>query len=374
MDNMESKLNNLPRKKLSRKADLAIKLKLYCLIWRKLISNFEWDFSFASLRPALATFLILIAVVIIPGYAYANDNITRGNFLYPVKRGLENIEINLPMPENQKVAIYEKLAERRLNEAEVLADQAGNDKPELIKDTLAEAANLKEKAEEKAKNSDIKNTIKANEIVTKSAERQTEKLSKVAQKVGIGSNDELIDSIALALDHVKTNKKEDHKFYNSFPEAEDATVTGTSTEDTGTGSSTSQKSHQTVIKKSQKKKINLSTRSEAERAITEVKENVTALKDSLTKDSYQPEEVEKLMDKLNTKINRSYQAIEENDFNKLNGLLDTTKALANNAKHFIHNENKSNNGKGKDKGQFQNSTSSNSFENADKKNGNKRNK
>lgn len=355
MDNIDFKLNNLPRKKLPRRVDWAIKSKLYFLMLQKKLALFsrQENFSPALLRPMMAAIIILLSVIIVPAYAYANDNITRGNWLYPVKRAVENIEMNLPASLPRQVATYEKMAARRLSEAEFLAAQNGLAQPDEIETAINDAVGLKAKAAAKSKEAENqKASDRVADIINESTERQAEKLAKIALHVGINSNEELVDTIAIALDDVKT-KKQDFKFVNNFPKADEVLIATTSDsglefieDTTGKQTATSVQSrpvHDPVSSSSNRNEkfrkatstAKIITRDEAEEAISGVKRSIDSLKDSLSVESFPEQDVRKLIDRLNNKLDRSYQAMELNDFDKLNGLLNSTWALTNNAKHFM---------------------------------------
>ena len=127
MDNLEKKLNNLPRARLRRRADLRIRFRLYAAILKKRLApekmRFSWNFR------ALAGSVLLLILIVVPGYAYAGVNVVPGDFLYPLKMKLEEIELSLAR-KKKKVEIYAELSAKRLAEAKVLAATIGKPKTE----------------------------------------------------------------------------------------------------------------------------------------------------------------------------------------------------------------------------------------------------
>lgn len=77
-------------------------------------------FSGNSFKFAVST-LVVILTFSTTSYAYTSDAVTEGSILYPVKRGIEQLQesILVQTPE-QKVEFYEKLADRRIRELEYL--------------------------------------------------------------------------------------------------------------------------------------------------------------------------------------------------------------------------------------------------------------
>ena len=59
--------------------------------------------------------VLLMLLIIVPGYAYASSSVTQGHLLYPVKTAIERVELNLSRTPEAQVKTYEKLAERRLS-------------------------------------------------------------------------------------------------------------------------------------------------------------------------------------------------------------------------------------------------------------------
>jgi hypothetical protein len=126
MDNLEKQLFNLPRPKMSLRADLKTKLKLYYLILIKSLSRFSNSLLSKNLALKRALIILLIIILLFSGtsiYAYTNNNITPGNAFYPLKRAVESVEKKLSLTDSSKVDTLEKFSERRLKEAVHLSNE-----------------------------------------------------------------------------------------------------------------------------------------------------------------------------------------------------------------------------------------------------------
>ncbi|MFA6417236.1 MAG: DUF5667 domain-containing protein [Patescibacteria group bacterium] len=131
MDNLEKILNNLPKNKLSRRADLKIKFQLYRLLVsaylkRLFIFNHELSFFNKGLVAAMVLVLIFSATSI---FAYASDSVVPGNIIYPLKKAVEKLEQNIAPSKTAKIAAYEKQSVRRLEEAVNLSQKNSSTTP-----------------------------------------------------------------------------------------------------------------------------------------------------------------------------------------------------------------------------------------------------
>ncbi|MDP2709266.1 MAG: DUF5667 domain-containing protein [bacterium] len=119
-DDLEKILTDLPKPKLSFKADFKIKYRLYWLILTEKTADF---FNLAPLKShALRNAVIISLIVIVASsgtslYAYSNGNITPGSGLYGLKRAVEKVEERAAQSASAKAAVWQKLSQRRLEEA-----------------------------------------------------------------------------------------------------------------------------------------------------------------------------------------------------------------------------------------------------------------
>ena len=134
-------LNNLPKHKLSARADFKLRLA----IRKKLITDqIQMPADFMVMKhfaPVAAAVVALFLIVAIPTYSYASSGVTYGHILYPVKETIEKVELALA-GEEEKVEKIEKFTARRLNEAEVLSQDYKEDNEALIA-TINKAVELK---------------------------------------------------------------------------------------------------------------------------------------------------------------------------------------------------------------------------------------
>jgi Rad3-related DNA helicase len=163
---------------------------------------------------------------------------------------------------------------------------------------------------------------------------QKEKLNKIASFVGIEGDEELVENIAVAMDDIAG------KYYRSK---------GKKDEVIKNASSSSEKQE----KEKKEKKDNNDSLENIER-FTELKKNVKDLKDDLEGDNYDEMDIEVLFERLDKRIEDVKDGIESETPKNINGIINSTKALTNNAKHFIKKGNggdssQGNSGKGRGK-------------------------
>jgi len=121
MKNLENILKNLPKKQLAKKADALIRFRLI-----KLMINtrfLAWKSS-PLFMPAFRLTLIAFAILIIffPAFSYTNQNIVKGDVLYPVKRAMEKLEYLTAIDQVSKAEKSVKFSERRLDEAKKIEE------------------------------------------------------------------------------------------------------------------------------------------------------------------------------------------------------------------------------------------------------------
>lgn len=206
MHDIERQLNKLPKQRLSSVATIKIFFRMIVRIF----ANKFLSLGRMSLVPIAAVFLLLCLVIGIPGYAYASQGVVEGHYLYGLKRSMEEVELSLSFSSTAKIKTYEKIAERRLAEAEFLSDQVEGEEMEtsLIANAVNEVVKINNKIEEELEFikepdniSEIKNLIEV------SKEDQIETLSSVARKVGIQTEEQVVDAIAVVMDEIKKVNK-----------------------------------------------------------------------------------------------------------------------------------------------------------------------
>ena len=302
MDNLEKQLNNLPKKKLSMRADYSLRFKLYKAMWQKNIDMYVQYFSFKKHLPPLIAALVLISLTVgVPGYAYANENITSAHYLYGVKKAVEKIEFVFAFSEEKKQEKQEKFIAKRFNEAEILSQNTGSKKHDLaLVETINEAMELRKETAEK-------------EI------KEIQALTQIANTVGIKAEEEVLDVVAEALEAVKKAQldKEKKKNINNKPRVESQNIAAP----------------------------NASLQNnDIKQTINTIQNEIKKLNDDLENNGYLRQDIKILNKHLEKKIEKAKDAVEKNNINAAKGIINTTKALTNNAKHFLK-EKKNNNSK-----------------------------
>ena len=294
MDNLEKQLNNLPKKKLSMRADYSLRFKLFKAMWQKKADMYVQYFSFKRhLSPLIAVLVLISLIVGVPGYAYANENVTAVHYLYGVKKAVEKIELAFAFSEKDKQEKQEKFIARRLNEAEILSQNIGKEHNLALVETINEAMELKK---------EIK-------IIEKQEKKQIQTLTQIANTVGIKAEEEVLNTVAEALEMVKKTQpnKENKKNINNKPRVE-------------------------------------SQNNAIEQTINIIQDEIKKLNDDLENNGYHKEDVQMLNKRLEKKIEKAKDAVEKNNINAASAIINSTAALTNNAKHFLK-EKKNNNSK-----------------------------
>jgi hypothetical protein len=220
MDNLEKQLANLPQAKLSYWADRKIKCKLYAFIIGKNCRQFLGHFVLANvvLRRTLA--IAMIVIMIVGGtsfYAYANDSLTEGDVLYPLKRAVETVEKQVAFSQPAKIKTHEKLAERRLHEAALLSQADATAEPgrdseqmhERIKKSLDEAVAETGSAVEQAKaTGDDKTGPEAAERARDKEPKQSERLEAIAKNADLRHDEDLIKKVRETKEAMRQYRRE----------------------------------------------------------------------------------------------------------------------------------------------------------------------
>ena len=295
MSNLEKQLNNLPKKKLSMRVDYALRFKLYKAMRQKKVDMYVQYFSFKRhLSPLIAVLVLISLIVGVPGYAYANENVTAVHYLYVVKKAVEKIEFVFAFSEEDKQRKQEKFITRRLNEAEILSQNIDTEEHDLaLVETINEAMELRK---------EIK-------IIEKQENKQIQTLTQIANTVGIKAEDEVLDAVAEALEMVE--KAQPNK----------------------------EKKKILIINRARNCKI-----MSIEQTINIIQDEIEKLNDNLENNGYRNEDVQILNKRLQKKIEKAKDAVEKNNINAANAIINTATALTNNAKHFLK-EKKNNNSK-----------------------------
>lgn len=374
--NVEDKLNQIPKGRLSRKADLAIKYRLYSIIWKQRLSVLAAPLSSVKFTYVTVSILLLCLLAGVPGFAYADDKIVPGNWLYPVKQIVEKIEVAVPKPAEEQVKVYDKLATRRLSEAKILSEVKNIDQAKISR-TIEEAVNLNAEALMIASSVPAEAGIG----VEKTNNVQMENLNKVARNIGL-ENEKLTDTVAIAMEKFKLSRRtkaadqtqanEDESAADDSASADnyistttepniqtgdqtvEASSSGTKLEikNNWFGKSLNLKKNIKVKKDDNATSTAVSSSTPAENAanrekaekntrkddLKNLKNKIKKLPQELKKEKLDKKETDKLINRLEDKLKEAEKAAEQDNEDNYDELMRSAEALTNNAKNFIKKE------------------------------------
>jgi len=306
MDLLNKQLNRLPKSRMSFLKKLVLKYRLYSMHFEEFFGVlFEQKIKYVPV--ALVSLIFILSGV--PVYAYTSPKVNESHFLFPIKKEIEEIELKMADSDSEKIEKYEKFSERRLDEAELISKEIEDDDDRLaLSNTIKEAIELKTKAK------DISLAVGSgatddNEKSENSALKQREKLSNIALSVGIEEKEDLVEDIAVAID-----------FVSEEPESKKETKLGVASS--------------SLEKENSKNKENNNNANKSKADVLELKEKVESLKNDL-KEEYDEEDVKTLFERLDKRIETVNDALENEPEKNINGMVNSTKAITNNAKYFI---------------------------------------
>jgi hypothetical protein len=312
----------------------------------------------------------------VPGFAYADDKIVPGNWLYPVKQIVEKIEVAVPKPAEEQVKVYDKLATRRLSEAKILSEVKNIDQAKISR-TIEEAVNLNAEALMIASSVPAEAGIG----VEKTNNVQMENLNKVARNIGL-ENEKLTDTVAIAMEKFKLSRRtkaadqtqanEDESAADDSASADnyistttepniqtgdqtvEASSSGTKLEikNNWFGKSLNLKKNIKVKKDDNATSTAVSSSTPAENAanrekaekntrkddLKNLKNKIKKLPQELKKEKLDKKETDKLINRLEDKLKEAEKAAEQDNEDNYDELMRSAEALTNNAKNFIKKE------------------------------------
>jgi hypothetical protein len=310
------------------------------------LSGFNINLSARGrLRPVFVALVILVLVFsgTTSVYAYSSNQVTRVSILYPVKRGLENIESRFATTPVEKVQFHNKLAERRIAEAQFLSDTAaastsvtsasttGDTVPVRLQhenefnNTLSDADNEIDQANQQAGQiSDRTELDQSLALLSDSHLNDLNHLQTMAAQVGLEGDDRTTDNLALVLDNIKNHQQRIVRAISQFNGDLNQAGGGNSTDASSSEASSGGGGHAST------------TPGEASSSLTRVKGEINNLQTELSQGGrVSTKQIKQLTDRLNKRINQAENAMQAGDLNKFNGLLRATEALTNNGQHFL---------------------------------------
>lgn len=193
MEILEKKLNKLPKASLSKKADILINARLHKAMRQRKLEYIKSLFAF-NFKYATAAFVLVVLVFcsVVPGYAYASKDVTYGHKLYGIKKAVEDIELALSFNDLSKVKTYEKMIDKRLDEAKYLLENKTDEGENIIK-TVSDLNVLREEVNLFVTNVDIA------DFAAKKDEEQFIKLVEIAKTANNKKEASIVDETMLAI-------------------------------------------------------------------------------------------------------------------------------------------------------------------------------
>jgi len=346
MDKIFKQLNALPKFKLRRRAELKLRFRLIKIIWQKKY-RLSGDFIVVKhFAPAAAVFVALCLVIIIPTYSYASSGVTYGHVLYPIKQTIEKVELALASEPEAKVAKIEKFATRRLAEAEALSEDYSEDNKALI-NTIEKAVELKTESQ-KISSQIVEPAQTATPTpVMEDQSKQLETLSRVAQNVGIKTDEVMLDKVSSAFNFIKFPPGQAKKYKRRVATTTDeSAMDETETEaDAGVEAGNAEESAPVEPEAAVADTLEAAAKAkgwqkkeQAQKNLEIIKREIDKLKDDIDESKYEPDDVETLFERLDDKVEKTEAAIEE-ESDGTDELIKSVEALKDNGQYFIKEKN-----------------------------------
>lgn len=350
--NLEKFLQNMPRKKFTLRGEGKFYFRFFLIVVKKEVERLV-NLLFFSYKPmkilAKTILVVFIFAVVLSSYAYASSNIVRGDSLYGLKRAIENYQIKFADKPMEQVELYTKLAERRLAEAGELAKEvagisqpvvslvypvfAQGDEPATGEAPVVEAVeNFVTTVQEVSQNteqaitaaeqiSEPQQAAEALAVINTSQTSQTAELQTIAATIGPVAPEQTVEAVATTL---QTTIEQQAQVQVSQEEVQNAIET---------------KAAEVKIEIETSQDVKLQKAEElkpaVEQKIGETKDLVAKFKEDLLAAGVSTSTAEKLLNRVDTKLAKAEAALAGGNPHQAQGLLKATKALMNNAKHFV---------------------------------------
>lgn len=336
---LERLLASLPQKKLSRKADLMIRLRLWRTQAGMTLSGL--DFSMAKgWQAGLASALVVLVCLSGTGvYAYSSDKVTRQSRLYPIKRTLENIEKSVISSPTAQPALEAKFAARRFAEARAMISHPGD--PRKISDdldlTLDEANENIRSANENI--GSIENQDEQERLIERldaENDRHSRDLEVIAIGLSLDDDEKIVDAVANSLENLEQQKKflKSRSKKNSTDLSAKTNPAATATSAPPQTATTSTSTAAVLTTKKER-----SEKDEEIESLKQMKKRVESFKKEQEKKQKQKQKpnlkAEKFIKNLEKKVDQAEASIKQGDRESFQRIYDTTTALTNTGIHFI---------------------------------------
>lgn len=336
MDSIEQFLMVLPRPALSAERDRRIRDTILSAPSPTPPERARWSFTMPRFAVEFAS--VFIAVVAMGVYAYAAPTITRGDALYTVKRGIEDVQRLLPRAPLERVRLHTTFALRRAEELEVLVGERGgsqrfalvptayaaeddtvSDRDDPVSATAADLIMETEAAVRAAETiTETAAAQRAVQVLARGQERVQERLVRAAKRAGV-ANPRRAEMLARAM----------------VTAQETAVASRAAAAETAVAAARGDK----------RVRIMVTPKREAPRAPVEAAEfteelfderlKLHKLRSSLVDAGVPDADANAFVGQIEAKLNHADAAIRSGKGREVRGALDAAAALRKNAKHFV---------------------------------------
>lgn len=336
MDSIEQLLMTLPRPTLSAERDCRIRDAILSAPSPTPPDRVRWLFTMPRFAVAFAS--ILIAVVAVSGYAYAAPTVTRGDALYVVKRGIENVQRLLPRAQLERVRLHTTFALRRAEELEVLVGERGGSQRFALVPTVYAVENdavsdyddpvsatavdliMETEAAVRAAETITETAIaqRAVQVLARGQERVQERLVAAARKAGV-ANPRRAEVLARAMVTAQAT----------------AVASRAAAAETAVAAARGDKRVRIMVTP---KRETLRVPVEAAEFTEELSDErleLPKLRSSLADAGVPDADADTFIRQIETKLDRADAAIRSGKGREVRGALDAATALRKNAKHFV---------------------------------------
>lgn len=336
MDSIEQFLMSMPKPTLSSERDRRIRDAILSAPTPTPPERVRWSFTVPRFAVAFAS--VLVAVVAVSGYAYAAPTVTRGDALYVVKRGIEDVQRLLPRAPLERVRLHTTFALRRAEELEVLVGERGGGRrfalvpiayaaeddavPDDDDPVSATAADLiiETKAAVRVAET-ITETVSAQravQVLARGQERVQERLVRAAQKAGV-ANPRRAEALARAMATAQ----------------ETAIASRAAAAETAVAVARGDRSVRIVVTPKRETSRAPVEAAELTEELSDERSELPALRSSLAEAGVPDADADTFIRQIEAKLDRADVANRAGKGQEVRGALDATAALRKNAKHFV---------------------------------------
>ncbi len=300
MKDLEKQLNNLPKAKLAKKAQI----KILLIIFNSLKKDFLGFRLF--LKPAFA-FVLLFALLLPATYAYGSENVGQGHILFPIKKSIENIELAFTFDKGKKIEKKDDFLSKRIEETQIMINISKEREEEII-ESIESAFKVRQEIEEeknKINNQNLTEKIENSDI------KRIETLNRIAEDVGLDGAGKIIDYVSVSLELMSGPKGfvKEEIIKSIIP---------------ATGEQVKSNGNAYGVEKQ-----------EVKNSIEQIKKDFSEFEDELKEKQYEQKEIEKARGRVKEKINNAENAVDNGQVEESRKIIEISRAFMNHANKFM---------------------------------------